>query len=134
MHRTVGRLALVCVLVGAVAGGGCIHHRKPFRPGTVYQTVPQDRAYVELGTVRGSSWAWGDPVNGALHEALAEAQAMGADGIVQAQVQEDCGFRWLWCLLIPIPACRADVVAIAVRWEGGVAMPTSGARRAPKKE
>ncbi|RMG10482.1 MAG: hypothetical protein D6729_19450 [Deltaproteobacteria bacterium] len=108
MHSrsTAVRLALPCLL--ALRRAGCIHDRKPFRPGAVYQTLPQDRSYVELGAVRGSSWAWDDPVNAALREALAEAQAMGADGIVQAQMQEEYSFRWTRCRLLPSPAlpCR----------------------------
>lgn len=104
-------LAIALVLVA-----GCARSR-PFKPGTVYMTVPQTREYVELGKVEGSSYAYGDRENVATHEALAKATRLGADAIVGVRAKDNCVWILFWLIgAIGIPPCSTAVEAAAVKW------------------
>lgn len=95
---------------------GCARMR-PIPAGSVYQTVPQHRPYVELGTVSGSRWAYGAHKNAALNEALDEAKAIGGDALVGARIRTSCWGLALWFIgLIGIPPCGSRALGIAVKW------------------
>ena len=86
------------------------------RPENLYETTPQARTYTEVEHVTARSLAYGSKqrtIDTAMQKLVDEAEAKGAEGVVDAKVDAGCTIL----IVIGIPNCHAKAEGVAVKWD-----------------